>query len=141
MTEHMTSSEAEAALSVAQSTTARMRRPARWMATYIAVFGTGFAVMTLLIGLTDLNRKRPGVLPLLWSALVLGMLIWARRQRAVRAGIGRRVGLYFAGSGVLYAAALVLGIYRFRGEPVYWIVAALVVAAPMIAGAWRELRA
>ena len=137
----MTSSKAQVALRAAESAAARMRRPARWLTTYTAVFGMGFVAMTLLLGLSDLNRNVPGVLPAMWGVLMVAMMIWARRQRASVAGIGRRVAPYWIVSGLLYLAALVVGVNRFHGEPSYWIPAAVVVGAPLIVGAWRESRA
>ena len=97
--------------------------------------------MTLLLGLTRLSTNIPAVLPTLWGGLIVVMLIWAHRQRAIASGLGRRVPFYFIASRLLYTVALVVGITRFKGEPAYWIPAAIIVGAPMIVGAWREWRA
>lgn len=138
MTEQITSSEAQAALRAAAVASARIRPAARWMATYVALFGLVFAGITLLLGLTDLIRTRPFVLVVTFFVLEGGILLWARRQRATLTGTGRRVALSFIGMGLLYVAVLVVGVNRFQGEPAHWIPAAVVVAAPMFFGAWRE---
>jgi hypothetical protein len=141
MSNQMTSSDAHAALRAAESAAARTRRSARWMATYTVVFGAGFAAMTLLLGLTNLDNTSPAVLPTMWSILIAVMLIWARRQRAALTRTGRRILPYWMASGLLYGAALIVGVNRFHGEPGYWIPAAIVVGMPMFVGAWRESRA
>ena len=141
MNNQITPSDARSAIGAAESAAARTRRSARWVAKYIGVFGAGFAAMTLLLGLTRLSTNIPAVLPTLWGGLIVVMLIWAHRQRAIASGLGRRIPFYFIASGLLYTVALVVGITRFKGEPAYWIPAAIIVGAPMIVGAWREWRA
>ena len=141
MNNQMTPSDARSAIRSAESAAARTRRSARWMASYTGVFGLGFAAMTLLLGLTNLNTNAPAVLPTIWGGLTAVMMIWAVRQRAVAASLGRRVVTYWIISGLLYGVALVIGINRFKGEPAYWIPAAIIVGAPMVVGAWRESRA
>ena len=137
----ITPSDARSAIRGAESAAERTYRSARWFARYTVVFGAGFAAMTLLLGLTNLSTNTPAVLPTLWGGLMVSMLIWAHRQRAVLAGLGRRVVPYWIASALLYGIALVVGINRFKGEPAYWIPAAIIVGAPMIVGAWRESRA
>lgn len=141
MNNQITPSDARSAIRAAESAAARTRRSARWMASHTVVFGAGFAVMTLLLGLTNVSINTPVVLPTMWGGLMAVMLIWAHRQRAALAGLGRRVAPYWIASGLLYGVALVVGINRFKGEPGYWIPAAIIVGAPMVVGAWRESRA
>jgi hypothetical protein len=141
MNNEITPSDARSALRAAESAAARTRRPARWMATYTAVFGAAFAANTLLLGLTNLSTHTPAVLPTMLIGFMAVMGIWAHRQRALLAGTRRRVVPYWIASGLLYGAALVVGVNRFKGEPAYWIPAAIVVGLPMVVGAWRESRA
>lgn len=134
--QQISSCEAKAALRAAEYAATRTRRRAR-SAAYFAVCGAGFAMTPLLLGLTHLG---PAVLPAIF--IPMGLVgIWASRQPAFLAGSGRRVALCFIGSGLLYTVALVVGINRFKGEPGYWIPAAILVGAPLMIGAWRESRA
>jgi hypothetical protein len=141
MTPHISPLEAQAALRAADSAATRTRHRARWGATSLAVFGVGWAAMTLALGLTDLMLKRPFVLPAIGSAFMLLMGVWASRQPAVLAESGRRALPCWIGSGLFYTVALAVGVNRFKGEPGYWIPAAVLVGAPLIIGAWRESRA
>ena len=141
MNNPITPSDARSAIRSAESAAARTRRSARRMAYYTGVFGVAFAAVTLLLGLTNLSINAPAVLPTMWFSLTAVMLIWAYRQRAVPASLGRRVVPYWIASGLLYGVALVVGLSRFKGEPAYWIPAAIIVGAPMVVGAWRESRA
>lgn len=133
--EHISSSERQAALRAAHSVPTPTRRRGRG-AIYLAVPGAGFAVMTLVLGLTSLG---PAVLPAIFIPVMM-VGVWASRQPAVMANTGRRLAPYWVGTGLLYAVALAVGINRFKGEPGYWVPAAILVGAPLIIGAWRESR-
>ncbi|WP_345712016.1 hypothetical protein [Kineococcus glutinatus] len=69
--------------------------------------------------------------------LSLGLLPGVRVNRA---GFGRRWVGAVVGWGVLYAAALVLGLVLMRDTLAYWPAAGLVAALPLALGARAELR-
>jgi hypothetical protein len=72
------------------------------------------------------------------AGLGLGLL---PRARVNRAGFSRRFALAVVGWGALFAAAVVVGLYAFRGEPAFWLPAAVVVALPLVLGARAEAAA
>jgi hypothetical protein len=139
MTDPLSPSQAQADLARADESARRIGTRARWMSVYLAVFGVGFGTLTLVLGLA--GSVSMTVLMPLWAALIAVMVVWSRRQLATRRGTGRRVAGYWVGTSVLYGAALFAGLSRFPGRPAFWIPAALVVAAPLLAGAIREHRA
>ena len=56
-------------------------------------------------------------------------------------GMGRRWIVALAGWGVTYAVSLVVGLTWLRESVLFWLLAAVVVTAPLAVGAWREGRA
>jgi len=129
------------ALSSAASSADRVRAQARWMSTYLAVFGLGFAVLTLLLGLVEPLLLRMSLISLGWPLLIGGMVIWAGRRPASLRGTFGRVVKYWIGTGVLYGIVLFVGTTWLMGEESFWIPAAAVVAAPLLIGAVKERRA
>lgn len=114
-----------------------------WFARYMAVFGAGFGVLTLLLGLGPDGSDAYlwwllGVMGL-WAVLLVVMVLWAWR-RPVMVTPPRRIAVPgWVGTGVLYGAALFLSIGQ--AYPVWaWLLAAVVVAAPLLlaAGALRH---
>lgn len=136
----MTRERAAADLDRARRAAGRVRTESRWMGTYLAVFAVGFGVLTLVLGLVSPLWLRMTVAGALWIPLVVGMVVWAVRRRASDRGTGRRVLWGWLGTGGLYALALVVGTPARLGEPLYWVPAAVVVALPLAAAAWREAR-
>lgn len=133
--------DAQVALAVASAAASRVLVRARWMSTYLAVFAGGFAVLTLLLGLVQPLSIRMGAFAIGWPLLIAGMVAWAARQPARLRGTLRRVMKYWVATGICYGAVLAVGTPRFIGEPLYWLPAAVLVAAPMVLGAIRERRA
>ncbi|MDQ1654073.1 MAG: hypothetical protein QOI35_3273 [Cryptosporangiaceae bacterium] len=139
MTDPLSPSQAQADLARADESARRIGTRARWMSVYLAVFGVGFGALTLVLGLAG-SASMTVVMPL-WGVLIAVMVVWSQRQLATRRGTGRRIAGYWIGTSVLYGVALFAGLSRFQGRPAFWIPAALVVAAPLLAGAFRERRA
>ncbi|HEV2370864.1 MAG TPA: hypothetical protein VGS19_01735 [Streptosporangiaceae bacterium] len=132
--------EASAALSRAGQSAQRVRSQARWMSTYLGVFSAGFAAITLTVGLV--RPLTPRVLVFVtWAVLVAATVAWSRRRPASIRGAMDRVGRYWIVSVTLYAVALAVGTPHLTGHPMYWVPAALAVAAPLMVGAFRERRA
>jgi len=133
--------DAQVALAAASTAASRVRRRARWMSTYLAVFAGGFAALTLLLGVVQPLSLRMSAFTIGWPLLIAGMVIWAARQPARLRGTLRRVSKYWTTTGICYGAVLAVGTPRFIGQPLYWLPAAVLVAAPMVLGAIRERRA
>lgn len=136
-----TPTAAREALTSAAGSAERVRAQARWMSTYLAVFGIGFGVLTLLLGLVQPLSLRIAAMSLGWPLLVAVMVGWAARRPASLKGTSTRVTKYWVGTAGLYGVALVIGTPRLIGEWLYWVPAAALVAAPLLAGAVRERRA
>lgn len=120
----------------------RTRHAGRWYARYMAVFGAGFGLMTLLLGLGPDGAE--GVwwslgLMAVWAVLVTVMVVWAFRRPVQGALSGRTYVPGWVGTGLLYAAALFGGLDR--DLPVWaWVLAALVVPLPLLVAAVRVHR-
>ena len=114
---------------------ARTRRDGLWYARYLTVFAVGFAAMTLLLGLGPQRTWWVAVLLGVWAVVVTAMVVWAGR-RPVRPKIPPR---YFVpgwiGTGTFYGVALFVGLDRDL-PPWLWLVAAVVVALPLLLSAW-----
>jgi hypothetical protein len=105
------------------------------------VFAAGFGVATLVLGLVQPFALRMSLWAVAWVLLVGGMIWWAWRRPANLRGTTRRVAGYWVGTGLLYGVALFVGTPRLIGQPLYWVPAALVVAAPLAFGSVRERHA
>ncbi|MDQ6947905.1 MAG: hypothetical protein M3256_16980 [Actinomycetota bacterium] len=137
----MTQEQAAADLAGARQAAVRVGTQARWTARYLAVFAAGFAAITLILGLMQPFWLRMSVWGVLWAALVMGMVWWARSRPAQPRGSRRwRWAWGWAGTGILYAAALSIGLPGQSGWPAYWVPAAAIVALPLSVAAWRERR-
>lgn len=123
--------------------TLRTRHAGRWYARYMTVFGGGFGLMTLLLGLGP-DGDATGVwwalgLMAVWAVFVAVMVVWAFRRPVQGAVQGRTYVPGWVGTGVLYAAALFGGLGQ--NLPVWvWVLAALVVPLPLVASAVRVHR-
>lgn len=105
------------------------------------MFAAGFGAATLVLGLVEPVALRMSLWGVAWVLLVTGMVVWAKRRPASLRGTSRRIAVYWAGTVLLYTVALFVGTPRFIGQPLYWVPAALLVAAPLAVGAFRERRA
>ncbi len=132
----MTREQAVEELARADAAAGRVRRKSRWIATYLAVFGVGFGAVTLLLGLVEPLALRMTIFFVCGPVLVVGMVVWSRRQPA--APRGRLWG--WLGTGILYGVALFVGTPGLEGRVEYWLPAAVVVALPLCVAGWREHR-
>lgn len=138
-----TSDSAGETLQRADELSARTRHAGRWYARYMTVFGVGFGLMTLLLGLSPQDDATAvwwtlGLIAV-WAVFVLVMVVWAARRPVQGALEGRTYVPGWVGTGLLYAAALFLGLGL--GVPVWaWVLAALVVPLPLLVSAGRVHR-
>lgn len=139
----MTNEQAAAELARAGQVGERVRSRARWMSIYLGVFAIGFGVVTLILGLVAPLWLRMTIFGVLWPGLIGGMVWWAHQQPAVpRGGWCRQGGWGWAGTVVLYGAALLIGTTPgLLGRVEYWVPAAVLVTTPLALAAWREHRA
>ncbi len=140
MTDDLTREQAIADLARAGRAAGRVRYRARWMATYFTVFGVGFGAVTLILGLIQPLALRMTIFAACWPALMIGMVLWSRGQRAAPRGRFRGLWAWVA-TGLLYGAALLAGMPALEGRVAYWVPAAVIVALPLCAAGWRERRA
>lgn len=140
---HLAASEAGAALRRSDELAARTRRAGRWHARYMAVFGVGFGLLTLALGLGPAGDSTGPwwVLGLVvaWAAFVVVMVVWAVR-RPVQGSLDHRVAVPgWVGTGLLYGATLFYGLGR--GLPPWgWALASVAVALPLLVTAARVRR-
>ncbi len=137
-TSHLDPAAARALLGDADGMSARATRAARWWVGYMTAFALGFGALTLFVGSAD----GPGelVAPMVaFGVLVVVMVVFAR-TRPVQGGVSRRVFLGgWIGTSLLYSAAVWVGL--LTGWPLSaWVLAALLVAAPLGLAAWRTHR-
>jgi hypothetical protein len=106
---------------------------------------TGMAVADALYlaGLgTAADDRAVLVLSLAFAACVAALSVGALPgARVTKAGFPRRWVAAVVGWGVLFGAAMWVGLLLFRGEPAFWLVAAPVTALPLVLGARAEARA
>jgi hypothetical protein len=141
MSGEMTNEQAAADLARAEQANERVRSRARWMSAYLGVFAVGFGALTLILGLVTPLWLRMTISSVLWAPLVVGMVWWTRQQPAAPRDWCRRGGWGWAGTGVLYGAALWIGTPGLLGRVEYWVPAAVLVTIPLALAAWREHRA
>ena len=138
--DELASEQAIAELARADVAAGRVRGHAQWMATYFTVFGLGFGAVTLILGLVQPLALRMTIFATCWPVLMIGMILWARGQRAVPRGRLRGVWAWIA-TGILYGVALVVGMSVLEGRMAYWVPAAIIVALPLCVAGWRERHA
>ncbi len=124
-----TPSEARRLLAEAARAQDRLGSRGGWIRRYLLVFAAAALVVFPLIGLGGTTGSAVAVGG--WLALVSLMSWWASRQTATERGGSRRNLAGFVVWGALYGLGLLLGFELFPGEPLYWLPAAVVVAAPL----------
>jgi len=116
---------------------AGQNRHAQWL--------TGLASSTFMfyVGLSTLPDDGPAlVLCAAYMATCLGLSIALLRGAPVtKAGMGRRWVRAIRAWGVAYTVSLIVGLTWLRESVLFWLLAAVVVTAPLAVGAWREGRA
>lgn len=134
-----TTERASADLEQSRGLAASSRSASRWYATYMTVFGVGFALLTLLVGLGPEEPAYIGVALAAWAVLVVAALVWAGRRPVGPHAPARLVVPPWVGSGVLYGGALFAGLTWFT-HPLHWVAAAVLVALPLLLGAVQVRR-
>lgn len=140
MNNRITPDEARAALDSAATASSRVRAQSRWMGTYLAVFAVAYLVLTLMVGLVESTPFRLIVGIGGWIVLVVVMIWWIGRRPAMPTGSAWHIAWYWFGTGLLYPAAVLVGLPDREGQVSYWVPAAIVVALPMAIGALLERR-
>jgi hypothetical protein len=141
MTDNLSPDQAHATLDQAAQSAQRVRAQAQWMSIYLGAFAAGFAALTLVLGFVKPLPLAMVVAGVIWALMLTVMLPWAAQRRATLRGTGRRITGYWIASAVLFIPAMLIGANRLIDNSLYWVVAALVVAAPLAIGALRERRA
>jgi peptidoglycan/LPS O-acetylase OafA/YrhL len=115
-------------------------RDQRWWLAYLGSAGVAILILFPLIGLLP-SGTGASIFTTAWSAGVGILVSYSGRRRVVRrAGHAWRVVAIWGSWAVVYAAALTLGELFFRGRPAYWLPMDVVVAAPLLIGAWWSSR-
>lgn len=136
----MDATTAGAALREADELGTRTRRAGRWYARYMLVFGGGFGLMTLLLGLGPDAGPRALWWALgltgVWAVFVAVMVAWAFRRPVQGELKGSTYVPGWVGTSLLYALALGVGL-NLDLTAWAWVVAALVVPLPLALSAVR----
>lgn len=130
---------AVAALARAQELRSTVRDGTKWYAWYQVIFGSAAAVMVLSIGLIS---KPYGVAIGcgIWITVIIGLSVYAARQRVARLGFQRRHAGLIIAWGLLYGGVLSAGLIWFPGVVAWWVPGALLVALPGLIGGYLETR-
>ena len=137
-----TPAEAGALLAEAASAGKRLRagagaRTGAWL-TGMAVATTSYLTS---LGIAGNSDREVAVASLVFGAVVAVLSsTLLPGVRVTAAGFGRRWTASVLGWGALYAVALVVGLTFQRGELLFWSVAGVVTALPLVLGARAELR-
>ena len=130
---------AAAALRDSSALTEQTMRDARWYARYMTLFGIGFAVITVLLGLGPDQAWWPVVVLVGWGVLVGFMVTWAVRRPVQPSVRARRYVPGWVATGVASGVALFAGL-SFEWPVWAWLAAAIVVATPLLISAWQLRR-
>ncbi len=135
-----TRDEARRALAAAEASGARAQAQGRWTGTYMAAFGLGFGILTVLVGLIGDAPWALVVVIALWAGFTAVMVGWSTRQRATDRAAANRMRVWWVLTTVLNGLALATGLSYVGPAPAYWWPAGVVVALPLLLGAARERR-
>lgn len=141
MTENPSPEQAQNTLEQATQSARRVRAEARWMSIYLGAFAAGYAALTLVLGFVKPLPLAMVIAGILWMLMLTVLLPWATQRKATLRGTGRRIAGYWIASAVLFIPAMVVGANQLINHSWYWVVAALIVAAPLAVGALRERHA
>ncbi|MEV6566519.1 hypothetical protein [Streptomyces kronopolitis] len=133
------SQDAVAALARAQELRSTVRDGTRWYAWYQVIYGSATAFTLLSTGLIT----RPYGVAIgcgVWIAVIVGLSVYAARQRVTRWGFQRRQACLVTAWGLLYGGVLTVGLIRFPGVVAWWVPGALLVALPGLIGGYLEAR-
>ena len=116
---------------------AGQNRHAQWL--------TGLATSTFMfyVGLSTIPDDGPALVlcgAYMASCLVLSVAL-LRGVTVTKEGMGRRWIGAIRGWGIAYTVSLIVGLTWLRESVLFWLLASVVVTAPLAVGAWREGRA
>ena len=123
MSDDSSAAAARDALLAAARSSERLRLRARWASTKLRVFGVAIGLVTVAVGLIESKLLGAAVFGG-WLVLVVGMSGWERSRLAHLPGTRERTS-----SGEASA------------DSAYWLPAGVIVALPMLVGAFRERHA
>lgn len=127
--------EASQALDRIDQVSSRARRAGHWYAIFLTIFGT---LSVLFASSFSLVTGKWGALTLtgLFLLATAALLIWALRQRAALAGMGRLQAMVMGLWGLLWAVTVGVGSTALPGRPLWWISGGVAMAMPCLIGAW-----
>lgn len=126
-------STASASLLGATAARGRLAGRARWTRPFYLVLAAGTSMVMLSAGLTDETTVL--VVTAAFLVVVAVMVVRVVRQGVVPRGFARLHVTAMVVWGVLYAAALQMGMFVFPGVAAFWLPAVAVVAAPLVVAA------
>ncbi|MGC4748370.1 hypothetical protein ACLQ28_22350 [Micromonospora sp. DT201] len=135
--EPMPPSRAVEDLARAASIAAQAQIQSRWLVTFLALLGAAFGGITAALGLLGSTPARVAAITVIFFLVVGGLLIWYFRQRVIPRDLGRRYVPFMMATCSLYVVTLGVGRPLFTDRPEYWVPAAVLVALPLLVGAWR----
>lgn len=133
------SQDAVAALARAQELRSTVRDGTKWYAWYQVIYGIAAAAMVLSIGLIS-GPYGVAIGSGIWTAVLIGLSVYAARQRVARWGFQRRHASLLTAWGLLYGGVLSGGLIWFPGVVAWWVPGALLVALPGLIGGYLEAR-
>ncbi len=125
--------DAHASLLGAASARDRLAGRACWGRSLYAVLAAGSTAVVLTAGLADVTAVLAVTGAFLAATAV--MVVRVVRQGVVPRGFARLHVTAMVVWGIVFSAALQTGLNMFPGVPAYWILAAVVVAAPLVVAA------
>jgi hypothetical protein len=116
---------------------AGQNRHAQWL--------TGLATSTFMfyIGLSTIPDDTGGLVLCGAYMLTAAVLAFAllRDATVTKEGMSRRWWVAIRGWGIAYGVTLIVGLTWLRESVLFWLLASVVVTAPLAVGGWREGRA
>ncbi|MFF2654504.1 hypothetical protein [Streptomyces sp. NPDC058045] len=128
-----------AALAQAQQLKTSVDRRSHWVVRYQLAYGTVSFAMVLTLGLLR-GPLGVGLSMGLWMSAILVLSVYAARQPVAHRGMAATHGVMIGVWAVLYGIVLGFGVAFFRGELVWWLPGAVLVALPGFGAAWVTAR-
>lgn len=123
----------DASLVAADAASRRLAGRARWTSPFYLALAAGTSVVMVAAGLADETTVL--VVTGVFLAVVAVMVVRVVRQGVVPRGFARLHVTAMVVWGVVYSAALQVGLSAFPGTVAFWIPAALFVSTPLVAAA------
>ncbi|MFE1176999.1 hypothetical protein [Streptomyces sp. NPDC058773] len=133
------SHDAAAALARAQELGSTVRKGTKWYVRYQVIYGCAAAFMVLATGLLP-TPHGVAIGTGVWVAAIVGLSVFAARQRVARRGFGRWHAVLITVWTALSIAVLLPGSLWYQGAVWWWVPGAVVVALPGLIGGYLEAR-